>query len=671
MLNQYSTSASHAPRAGTALAVYRAGTMCGIGGIIRFDGPPIEEHTLDRMYEHLRLRGPDGRGRFRDSAHLASGRTIEAALVHARLSIIDHEGGTQPMLSCVGEAGCSESNDDPDLCAIVFNGCIYNHRELRIELEQLGHQFHSHHSDTEVILRGYQQWGADELPDHLDGMFAYGIWDRRQRVLILSRDRAGEKPLYVWMNSDGRTRTLVFGSTIGAAMVLGNEFDNANLPPLHQVVPWHLVFLKNGYCTPTELPVYSLHLLGPGETLTIGELESNSVHPRRYWSAAKLAHQRGTNQTDSWDLDATLRKAVHSRMEADVPLGCFLSGGVDSSLITKYASEVNPDLRTFCVRMPTVQYDESDIAAQIAEILGTNHKTLEAEMSPADDLVHLIRQLGQPFGDSSILPTYWVSEAAKQHVKVALSGDGGDELFAGYERFKAADWLKRYRTLLRLIPAWPLNRFSPKSKWNKLARLAHAARGDGYSDLTPFFRSDELLRLDERWKGRPVPTLPSGGVPEALFDEFTLYLPDDLLRKVDTASMLVGLEVRAPFLAKEIIEGALSSPVSKLMPHGERKGWLKQIARNYFPRRIVNRPKMGFAIPIGEWFRNDYGQLATLLNDSLNSTEPFGDVPIDLVYVRRILSDHMAGKFDHSHRLFALLTLSIWARECAICQQAK
>ena len=645
--------------------------MCGIGGIIRFDGPPIEEYTLDRMYERLRLRGSDGTGRFRDFVRLASDRTIESALVHARLSIIDHEGGTQPMLSCVGEPGCSESNDDTDLCAIVFNGCIYNHRELRNELEELGHHFHSHHSDTEVILRGYQQWGADELPDHLDGMFAYGIWDRRRRVLVLARDRVGEKPLYVWLNANGRTRTLVFASTIGAVSVLAAEVNDPDRPPLHQVVPWHLKFLKYGYCIPTALPMHSLHLLGPGESVTIGELESESVQPKRYWSPAEFAQKRRANQPDSWDLDEALRHAVLSRMDADVPLGCFLSGGIDSSLIAKYASEERPDLPTFCVRMPTAQYDESAVASQVAQLLGTNHTTLEAEMNPAEDLIHLVRQLGQPFGDSSILPTYWVSKAARQHMKVALSGDGGDELFAGYERLKAADWLKRYRFLLRLIPQWPFDRFSPKSKWNKLARLAHAARGEGYSDLTPFFRSDELRRLDGKWKRRPGPTSSWSGIAEALFDEFTMYLPNDLLRKVDTASMTVGLEVRAPYLATEIIESALATPVPQLMPHGERKGWLKQIASNYFPNEIVNRPKMGFAIPIGEWFRNDYGKLGTLLNDSLNSAEPFGEVPINLVYVRRILKDHMAGKRDHSHRLFALLTLSVWANECAMDQLAK
>ncbi len=389
-------------------------------------------------------------------------------------------------------------------------------------------------------------------------------------------------------------------------------------------------------------------------------------------------------------IETLLDQAVARRLEADVPLGCFLSGGVDSSLIAYFAKRHKPDLMTFCVRMPDARYDESQHAQRVAHHLGTNHTTLEMSMNPADDLVHLIDILGQPFGDSSILPTYWVSKVAREHVKVALSGDGGDELFIGYERYMAAPILARHQRLWARIPSAVLRKAHPTSKLAKFARLGDMARDYptiGLAAMESIFTQaqiEELLPLGPGSVGKSNPgssadhtcdveharnacsTPPQRGGLTATAELRSLdlhnYLPYDLLRKVDTASMACALEVRCPFLDRDLAQAALAMPIEKLMPGGERKGLLRQIARKYLPAGIVDRPKMGFAIPIGEWFRDDFGGMKTLLLDHLQSTSPFGHIELNQKVVQRFIDEHMSSKRDHSHRLFTLLTLSIWAK---------
>jgi asparagine synthase (glutamine-hydrolysing) len=376
------------------------------------------------------------------------------------------------------------------------------------------------------------------------------------------------------------------------------------------------------------------------------------------------------------NLEGLIDGAVARRLEADVPLGCFLSGGVDSSLVARFAKQHKPNLLTFCVRMPDRRFDESRHAEDVASHLGTTHLTLDPAINPADDLVKLIRLLGQPFGDSSILPTYWVSKAAREHVKVALSGDGGDELFLGYERYLAAPLLARHWRWLRYLPVSALYRAHPKSRWNKLARLVDMARDFpeiGVAAMVSVFTQRQIRSLTN---AASPPSLPHGrGSSErgaeaiAALRQFDIehYLPGDLLRKVDTASMACGLEVRCPFLDRDLARAALSMPIDHLMPRGQRKGLLRQIARKYLPREIVDRPKMGFAIPIGEWFRDDNlphpgSGMRTLLLDHLNSAEPFGPIQLNKKAVQRFIDEHMSGKRDHGQRLFTLLTLSIWAR---------
>jgi asparagine synthase (glutamine-hydrolysing) len=397
------------------------------------------------------------------------------------------------------------------------------------------------------------------------------------------------------------------------------------------------------------------------------------------------------------DFEQLIETAVATRLESDVPLGCFLSGGVDSSLIAHFAKEHKNDLRTFTVRMPDERYDESAHAEEVAEHLGTDHVTIDLDLladgqsaignrqsedspmrnpnaecrmpsavpiNPAQDLTHLITILGQPFGDSSILPTYWVSKAARQHVTVALSGDGGDELFMGYERYMAARHLNRHRRLLQWIPRRWLRGTHPKSRWHKLGRLGEMARDLrtlGIAAMESIFTQHQLYDLLGDRAREPVKQ-PAGRDPMQSLRQFDLtsYLPDDLLCKVDTASMAVALEVRCPFLDRDLVQAALAAPTWQLAPSGKRKGLLRDIARKYLPDSIVDRPKMGFAIPIGEWFRNDFGGMKSLLVDHLTGDASLDPLPLRREAVKRLVDEHLSEEYDHGQRLFALLTLAMW-----------
>ncbi|UCD75459.1 MAG: asparagine synthase (glutamine-hydrolyzing) [Phycisphaerales bacterium] len=655
--------------------------MCGIGGILRTDGQPIPEEWLDAIDARIAYRGPDGCGRFRDRVEIDTPegkKTVEVAFVHRRLSIIDLEDGAQPMVSERGRT------DEEGLVAVVFNGCIYNHRELRKELEAAGHKFVTDHSDTEVLIHGWREWGTN-LADHLEGMYAFAIWDRGAATLYLARDRFGEKPLYV------RETSTDLGGDWPDVPIAAFSSEVASLQSIPAPDPvcgdycrmqWLQPFLMLGYTT-DSIP-------GP-DLLDIDVLPGESgwiFNPSESGSSCEPTFiDTESPEPCGRDIEDLLDQAVARRMEADVPLGCFLSGGVDSSLIAHFARKHRLDLRTFSVKMPDPRYDESHHAEQVALHLATDHTTLECDPHPVEDLVHLIDILGQPFGDSSILPTYWVSKAAREHVKVAIAGDGGDELFLGYERYLAARFLTRHHRWLGLLPSRMLKRLNPKSRLNKLGRLGDMARG--YSDfgvvmMEALFMLPELEDLDARFSSprwrcsidEDHSITDALGCQGGWFDmeagtdalellrDFDIenYLPGDLLRKVDTASMACALEVRCPFLDRDLASAVLAMPIDDLIPGGKRKGLLRNIARKYLPREVVDRPKMGFAIPIGEWFRSDYGGMKTLLMDHLTSGEPFGPISLNRKAVQRFIDEHMSGRYDHSLRLFTLLTLSIWAR---------
>ena len=622
--------------------------MCGIGAILRADGGDIPETWLDAIDARIAHRGPDGHGRFRDRVELDGPdgpRVVEVALTHRRLSILDHDGGAQPMVSQRGRTR------DEGLLAVVFNGCIYNHRRLRFELEERGHRFTSDHSDTEVLLHGHREWG-DQLRAHIEGMYAYALWDRDAASLTVARDWFGEKPLYHRLEpNDGDVRMLVAASDAAAvAAIPGAEpIDTAAR------LAWATHYLRFGRAN-------------RGRTITAAGAAAFVVDNVEPSLPDELVAATGGDRIVTADeIERLLDQAVARRLEADVPLGCFLSGGVDSSLIACLALRHVRELQTFSVRMPDPRYDESGHAADVAAHLGTNHRTLEVAMHPAEDLVKLIETLGQPFGDSSLLPTSWVSRAAREHVKVALSGDGGDELFVGYERYLAAGPLARHQALLKWLPSGLLQRAHPRSRLHKLGRLGAMARDYprlGVLATEAIFTESmvaELLGETPPRQDRTPGDTPLAALRRA---DLTGYLPDDLLCKVDTASMAVALEVRCPYLDRDLARRVLSAPLGALIPGRRRKALLRSIARKYLPAAVVDRPKMGFAVPIGQWFRADFGGLRALLLDHLHAAEPFGPIHLERRPVRRILDEHMAGTHDHGQRLFALLTLSIWARSC-------
>lgn len=590
--------------------------MCGIAGILQFDDSPVDAAALRRMRQRLERRGPDTQGEFLSAA---------CGLAHRRLSVLDLTSGAQPMTR--------------GSLSVVFNGEIYNHRDLRRELESLGHVFSSDHSDTEALLHGYKQWGAD-LPRRLEGMFAFALWDASQRQLFLARDRAGEKPLM--MHRDGRRFT--FASTV-AALIAGLE----GAPEVdHDAVEFYLAY---GYTDERSL-LRQITELPAAHWATV---QSNGrFHCERYWSAPPLEPESDRWQVE--DLESLLRVAVERRLETDVPIGCFLSGGIDSSLVAHFAQQSlrksGGKLRTFCVSMPDARYDESPWARQVADHLGTDHVQLRAEPRIEEDLRLLIHDSGQPLGDSSILPTYWISRAARQQVTVALSGDGGDELFGGYDRYRAMRLIQRHRWWIRWLPKW---RGSDGKSWrNRLGRLIAAARradpASQYESIVQLMSGHAASSLEFESDLDPVDA--------ARRWDFARYLPFDLLRKVDRASMAVGLEVRCPLLDTPVIEAALRRPFTVVCPGGRLKGLLRDLAARHLPAPVAQRGKMGFSLPLARWFRTTLLPFVRqwLLETSL---EPWLDRP----ELEGIIDQHTAGRADHSQRLFALVCLAIWLAE--------
>ncbi|MEO0512378.1 MAG: asparagine synthase (glutamine-hydrolyzing) [Planctomycetota bacterium] len=661
--------------------------MCGIAGVLVVhnagDAAPapleaIPEAWLDALDDGIKHRGPDGEGRFRDRAVRGDGAVVDVAIVHRRLSIIDHSGGHQPMVHdgerlrpdltyARGEPPilASDACRAAELVAVGFNGCLYNHRSLRTELERLGHRFETDHSDTEVLLHAWRRHGP-AVCDHLDAMHASLFWSREQGRLAWSRDPAGEKPLYTSRPSPA---VLLVSSGVAGMLGVGAVDGGTGRRPNEHARAW--LAMGRSFKLPVEAEEHP-----PGAVWSAPEThaaeEQRSLRDRRSDERPAASRREQGAPRDAAIVDA-LEHAVASRLEADAPLGLFLSGGLDSALIAAIARRHRPEIKAFTVRMPSARFDESHDAAATADALRVEHTLLDCDPAgAAADLVRLVEQLGLPFGDSSLLPTYWVCKAASDHVKVALAGDGADELFGGYRRHTIAPALNRWHSLLGLIPDRLLDRRTPGSRPAYLARLATAARHGGYPELTAVFQTPELAEL------LGPSTTPTGFqyTDDPLTHDFDHYLPSDLLRKTDTASMAVPIEVRAPFLSKSLVEAAMRTPLGVLMPWGRRKGLLKELARRHLPEHVIDRPKRGFAIPIGEWFRTDFGGLRGLLHDHLRSADPFpgladAGVLIDRAVVERLLLEHdRAGEWslspwrgrDHSQRLYALLVLSIWAK---------
>ena len=619
--------------------------MCGIAGFAStrkgYPAPPAS--LLERMCASLVHRGPDDAGVFRDE---------RVGLGMRRLAIIDLSGGKQPI-----------ANQDGSVVT-VFNGEIYNFRELRSELEAAGHVFRTH-SDTEVIVHGYEQWG-DNFVTRLNGMFAIALYDMRQGRLLLARDHVGIKPLFYAWTPDA----LVWGSEIKSLLASGLVHKELDLDSLGQFIAWE-------YCPGESTLLKSVRKLLPGRMLTL-DLASGRHEIRRYWQLPEMVATEGHGDAYWLDrVDEALGAAVRRQLVSDVPLGAFLSGGVDSSLITAAMGEAV----TFSIGFEDPSYNELEHSTRVANHLGVKHVAELIRADALDLFDHLMHFMDDPIGDSSIFPTFLVSRLARRHVTVSLSGDGGDELFGGYETYLATHMARRYDALPRVLrrglvePAVGLLRPTRAKKGlvNKALRFVEGARQDpglGHARWRMFL--DEQLRSRLFTAGaRAEMTTPLGFHIEQLFQEARgrtplaqslyvdtfSYLPDDILTKVDRMSMAVSLEARVPFLDKEMVELAFQVPDRLKIRDGTSKWILKKIAERYIPRDAVYRPKEGFSAPLKHWISGAY---RGLMDELLSPERIRHDGIFEWSEIERLRTEHLSGRRNHAHQLWAIMVFQAW-----------
>ncbi len=618
--------------------------MCGFTGIYQPDGADADTaDALTRMTAALAHRGPDAAGAWID---LPGG----IALGHRRLSILDLTvEGNQPMPSASGRF------------VIAFNGEIYNHAELRSELAARGAVFRGR-SDTEVLLAAIDRWGLVAALERSAGMFAFALWDRRERTLHLVRDRIGEKPLYFgWCGT-----TLLFGSELKALRAHPRFSPTISRDAL-------ALYVRHGYLPAPHSIYHRVHKLVPGTFITFryGQ-ESRTV----YWSAAEMAARAESQPLDADEhevvdeLERALRRTVRQQMVADVPLGAFLSGGIDSStVVSVMQAESAQPVRTFTIGFQETAYNEADHARAVARHLGTAHEELTVTPQEAQAVIPRLPVLwDEPFADTSQIPTLLVAELARRHVKVSLSGDGGDELFAGYPRYFRG---QRLWAFVRSIPAGGralladgVRALAP-SEWSTLRRRAEifGARSAGalYRAVVASAESDRLVP-----GARPPCTVLSDGdgraprrdfFHEMMYLDLVTYLPDDILVKVDRATMGVSLESRAPFLDHRIAELAWRVPLRHKVRRGRGKWLLRRLLHRFVPPALVERPKMGFAVPTGAWLR---GPLATWADDLLSPARLRRNGFFDAALVERRWREHRRGAADWSQLLWATLMFESW-----------
>ena len=623
--------------------------MCGICGELSI--PPqrrLEEAALARMAGTLRHRGPDHEATFVS----ADGH---GALGFRRLSIIDLRSvANQPI-----------GNEDGSV-RLVFNGEIYNFQELRHGLVSRGHAFRSN-ADSEVIVHLYEELG-DRAIDELDGMFAIAIWDARQRSLVLARDRAGKKPLFVWQDN----RRIVFGSEIKAIAAnpgVTLEIDASALP----------YYFLYGYVPHPQTFYRGISHVEPGTVVTFGEDGRRTV--RRYW---QLTFPDAAEQGRGHDHAAAVRRvrelvtaAVERRLISDVPLGAFLSGGIDSAIVVGIMSRLAAEpVRTFSIGFEgDAAFDESAEAAATAKHFGTRHTEFRVRPSAVDLLDTLIYHHDGPFADSSAIPTYLVSKLTRQHVTVALTGDGGDEVFAGYLRFgaslaadRAPGWMALGGSLLRLLPQ-PTNERSMIARGRRFLRFMQLPLDDRLTAFSGVF-FDDLDRLlspllsdsrgsvDRRRHLQGVTGLERvSPLSRLLAANFHSYLHDDLLVKTDRMTMANSLEARAPFLDRALVEYVAGLPDDNKLNGLTTKAILREAFADMLPAAVKQAPKKGFGVPLEAWFR---GELRDMCRDLLLSPSAKSRSYVSQDYVRTLVDDHQAGRANYGHRLWTLLTFERW-----------
>jgi asparagine synthase (glutamine-hydrolysing) len=618
--------------------------MCGICGFVGSGDIDI----LASMNEAMIHRGPDAGGMWHDAREAVY-------LGHRRLSIIDLSGGAQPMWTADGALG------------IVFNGEIYNHLELREELIRAGHHFLTDHSDTEALLHGYRQWGQD-LPSRLNGMWAFALYDRKRRELFLSRDRFGKKPLFYSLQN----RTFAFASELSALILHPEITANLHKGSLKK-------YFAYGYI-PAPSTLYRQIFKLPGGHNLLFKIDAMTCRVSKYWDFILEPFERlPAHPEEEWgeELRDLLKKSVRRRLMSDVPLGVFLSGGVDSSAITAFAAEAAGAMRmkSFCIGFEETSFDETKYARIIAARYHTEHCEEILSMERARGLLpEIIGKLDEPMGDSSLMPTYLLCQETRKHVTVALAGDGGDELFAGYDPFRAlgmATWYDRlipgpvHQAIQAVVAALP----STHGNMSLDFRLKRTLRGLSYPrrlwnavwlgtldprDLEALFREptdieEVYAEAIEQWDACKQENL----VDKTLQFYTKLYLQDDILIKADRASMMNSLEVRAPFLDIELVDFVRKIPHSYKYRNGRTKYILKKALEPVLPREILYRAKKGFGVPIGRWFQE--GSL------SLDGDGAFPH--LHGPYIADMAEEHRACRMDHRAFLWNIWLLESWSKK--------
>lgn len=625
----------------------RLAIMCGIVGVVNNGGRAVDRLVLEKMNRAIIHRGPDDDGFFVNE---------NVGLAMRRLSIIDLAGGRQPI-----------HNADKTKW-IVFNGEIYNYQELRKGLEERGHRFYTN-SDTEAIVHLYDEYGAKCL-DHLRGMFAIAIWDTVEKSLFLARDRVGKKPLLYAHLPNG---DLIFGSEFSAVL---------EHPAISRAVDYRAIDAYLSYlCVPAPMTAFEqIRKLEPGHWL---KWKDGQIVTERYWlpdfsRKIKISEEDAIEETTR-----ILGESTRLRMISEVPLGAFLSGGVDSStIVALMARESSEPVKTFSIGFEEQDFSELKYARRVAEHVGAEYNEFIVRPDALEVLPALVEHYGEPYADSSAIPTYYVARETRKHVTVALNGDGGDESFAGYERYAAMQIAEHYRKIpaalrkilvektIGLLPASNLKRSRVRDA-KRFIQAANLPKIERYFRWVSTFNrdakkelyADEFLELagpgeaSEYIEGWFAKSNGSGILDAALLTDQMNYLPNDLLVKVDIAAMANSLEARSPFLDHKLIEFAASLPESMKMKRFETKSLLKKVAARLVPSEVVYRRKMGFGVPIGDWFR---GGMKEFVREALLSEKSLQRGIIHPEAMRRYVDEHTGAKQDHAFQIWTLLMLELW-----------
>ncbi|MEO7658286.1 MAG: asparagine synthase (glutamine-hydrolyzing) [Pyrinomonadaceae bacterium] len=621
--------------------------MCGITGFVNANGDAVDRACLEAMNQAIFHRGPDEDGFYTNQ---------NVGLAMRRLSIIDLASGQQPIY-----------NEDRTK-AIVFNGEIYNYQTLRDGLLERGHKLYTK-SDTEVVLHLYDEYGADCL-QHLRGMFAIAIWDKNEKSLFLARDRVGKKPI---LYSHQKNRDLIFGSEFQAVLKHPSVSREVDL----EAIDSYFSYL----CVPAPQTAFKqIRKLEPGHWL---RWKDGQIETRRYWQPDFSKKIKITENEAIEETTRILRESTRLRMISEVPLGAFLSGGVDSSaVVALMAQESSTPVKTFSIGFEEQDFSELKYAKRVAEHVGAEYHEFIVRPNALDVIPTLVEHYGEPYADSSAIPTYYVSKETRKHVTVALNGDGGDESFAGYERYTAMRMAEAYarvpaalrkifvETPVNLLPISELkrSRFRDAKRFLKAVNLPRTeryfrwmstfnrdAKAEIYtSEFAAAVSGQNASELLENWFAKANGT---GTLDATLLTDQMTYLPNDLLVKVDIASMANSLEARSPFLDHNLIEFAASLPETMKMRGLGTKTLLKKVAARLVPKEVIYRRKMGFGVPIGKWFR---GEMKDFVRSVLLSDKSLKRGIVRPEILQRYVDEHTSGERDHAFQLWTLLMLELW-----------